>query len=1279
MYNSEEKQTRRNNANLDNLQHDASDTNMGGREIRHVPIVESGGRSLDILASAALKAESSGPSSAIQNEVQEVSPVKETRDGLVPTHKPTTATRACGSLPDNALMTCLSSYYRMGQFSRVRKVVENLYGPRALLDTGESSILLKVGVGDKKLVFGEGIHTHLFPYFGVLSMPNFNDSPKVDKANRCTYAVMSCFGLHGESKPLGAQDTFKCFLQALTEPRRSVNVGIMLKHGLNVYCYSNTKYCRYWVHLDPACNHTFYLKTFDIELSASPREFKILKHWVFFGKKVVGKKSSPALKKPVKKLWTEKSKLLSEEERKVVPNNNNAPVNKSVVEARERDALVKERWDATVKASEERYEAESEERKARIERFYANCKAQFTPEQAAQLEIDFSRGGPPPVPPFQVPKGHRRRGSTESSSPQPSSHKRSGSYEEALRTRPTSGDFIRSVRPTPLYESPKLAKEGGSYVPTPFAISPVEEKALAQIEPEVTPTSVKPTSTGASVSKPPVLNKEVSGVVSKLEGVRNNTNKSAKPVSTPSKGGVVKGDIFGIIGGSSGKVSPMKAQKKKVEMPKTAAKKKEEKPVSEMTEDEKRQEEQAKLAKAMVKTPTRKTVSVAFGWAFLVKRELISAKKKIVKEGANIPDGLYYFEVEGNNLPRFELPWLAHLKFGVKLPALSDAEQSKQYLNLGFWGFHAPTCGLEVLKGKDFWYFKEGANVLVYCLESVAKGWMRCTSEDMKLFEGRWVRNNTGFWKAISGFKFTEELRMDEECEKEKETVRAATNSNTHAESIQKPAERPVSENKANNNNNNANKVDEERYKKMEKKPPTHVSATVRKLESEVKKPVRKVETKQFKSETVEKVEKEIQILKQEFADEKSRRIEMARERQALRLSRFVYAIPDPPPCPNQIIIPTPPPLPAADFCLRAAQDVEEWRTKVLWTDEEIELHYLKWRTWAFSPRTDEVELARSLLAPQRAVLDALTHEERFPYWERTTLPLLVELGYFERDCTKSYVYVVGEPYSVDTFKSKYVGVPWVPTYYETVVSEHPDSAFKGIPYFVAGKMVMKIKSMLEERDVSVPTSTKKEVIKHYLTGLDGEKVRVKFSKLPLRDAENDERPVPLRFGDVVYERETVVAHFKVLDNRSTYTRIADTFGVKNAPGFVGKMVLNFWDSVNSCAGGILGAKPINKVNMKIEYAKLLNIMCGQAVSPSLTPEIRKAIIERNVTRMTQVNVNGLTNLDSINQNLDMNTIYVANFISECALQNLEMKQKLIFSNLPNERKNALRVGPGYY
>jgi len=362
--------------------------------------------------------------------------------------------------------------------------------------------------------------------------------------------------------------------------------------------------------------------------------------------------------------------------------------------------------------------------------------------------------------------------------------------------------------------------------------------------------------------------------------------------------------------------------------------------------------------------------------------------------------------------------------------------------------------------------------------------------------------------------------------------------------------------------------------------------------------------------------------------------------------------------------------------------DTDNWMRKIGWSLGQITKYYAIWLEFI---RLTEMPINK------RNMINSLDDVELKHYWLNHYIKKIVDGGYHHWERDSHYLHHCWV--HVATLEPLEALLPWVPTEREFYASTHEDSIFKGEPFFIAGKLARKTYDYLFEHEArdDLNKYDRERVLKHYLVNNFGERIRVKFSKLPIsRSPGEDVRPVPLKFGDVVYKHESVVAHFKTKDHRSTYNRIVDKIefdgkGNKNKrPWKTSKLVLDFWDGVNGITKKLTGrhllhSQPNAETSMKIEYAKLLNIMCGHAIAPSLTPESRKAIIERNITRMTQVNVDGFLNLDSTNQNLDANTIYVANFISECAIQSSEFKQKLIVQSVSGERKNALRVGPGYY
>lgn len=375
-----------------------------------------------------------------------------------------------------------------------------------------------------------------------------------------------------------------------------------------------------------------------------------------------------------------------------------------------------------------------------------------------------------------------------------------------------------------------------------------------------------------------------------------------------------------------------------------------------------------------------------------------------------------------------------------------------------------------------------------------------------------------------------------------------------------------------------------------------------------------------------------------------------------------------------------------------------DWRTRITWDAALFEKKYLRWKLWAST--TDRMFSAVPRRADDVCPWGPDRDLETREWWLNHFVKFLVEAGYFEqipRGEDRNYVYAHNIWLKVKSLKPEPITVTWVPTEYEFWAATHKDSIFSKMPFYLAGKLTEKAWKYFGDEASRRKKKEGGDIIKHYLITSKGERVRVKFTKKDLRKLEEgseDVRPIPLRFGDAVYEHDSVVAHFKTKDSRSTYSRICDHLtirgkagvdnraflsGKQQKPNRIAKTVLNFWDKVNETSGYLLSKKPIAETMMKIDYSKLWNIMSGQAIAPSLTPESRRAIIERNVTRMTQINVNGLANLENVNQNIDQNTIYVANFISECAIQNSEMKQNLIGLDLSADRKNCLRVGPGYY
>ena len=376
-----------------------------------------------------------------------------------------------------------------------------------------------------------------------------------------------------------------------------------------------------------------------------------------------------------------------------------------------------------------------------------------------------------------------------------------------------------------------------------------------------------------------------------------------------------------------------------------------------------------------------------------------------------------------------------------------------------------------------------------------------------------------------------------------------------------------------------------------------------------------------------------------------------------------------------------------------ANKEEVRWTDLIMWTPEEMELHYLRWI--AFIRSTPMVEGSNG-----RKGLCAHIDIEKTPFdalrslWLEQVVKRLVFSGYKHWDRDVHYIHHMWV--EVDTLEPLDALLSWVPTEFEYWTATHEDSIFKGMPYYLAGKYARKAYAYLftwDTKDRDLDKYRRGKEIKHYISDKDGSRIRVKFSKQSLKKASKDaedERPVPLRFGDVVYEHESVVAHFKMKDCRSTYTRIVKKLEFEGKmhknkkPWLLSRINLKFWDTVNNVTKRLTGKHrlhpmPVIESKMRIDYAKFLNIMSGQAIAPSLKPEARKAIIERNITRMTQVNSAGLRNVENLNENIDANTIYVANFVNDCAIHASIRKQEVISHNLPGGAKNSLRVGPECY
>lgn len=720
-------------------------------------------------------------------------------------------------------------------------------------------------------------------------------------------------------------------------------------------------------------------------------------------------------------------------------------------------------------------------------------------------------------------------------------------------------------------------------------------------------------------------------------------------------------------------------------------------------------EEVKKLAEAVNKFGKKphqtSTCSCDFGFAGSLAFELKNCK--IIRQGAEIPKGRYWFEIQGPKLPRIKLPWLAQYKTCGKFPAVADQLQSAIYLTKIFKPYLIDLNDLDCLKKKNFWFKQIRDKIYVYCYEDLApRSWTSISEEEFSELNFNWVESNNNFDKAVSGARLLLETKLNREYSKELKVEVSESSSSESEQEMPPPMKHTPFDHIRTLMEHNRVKQ-ESKYGTFGKEffEEDGESDSEVELQSSLtsQRSSDSESEEEFKNESSEEMEdlslgftnvdllefyddsdEELPavldydaILRTEindddkfemFMEERERKIEGKEEEDKL----------------NALISSK-----IEDLCLEKYMStlpipVEPWLAKVCWSPEEMNRRYIKWLHW----------YERYEITPETLILpfslEGMGRKQKKEMWLNRVVKTLSNLGYFDehnfRFRDRKYFYTHNCWIRVKTLQVEPITAAWVPTEFEYWAATHPDSIVKNKPFYLAGKLAEKAAKYLM-------TSKKPEavhqahVIKHYLVNNSGERIRVKFCKKDLRKAEEDRRPVPLKFGDVVYEHESVIASFKTKDKRSTYNRIVDKLefegkkkiGNVSKPSKFSKMVLDFWDNVNNLSGHLLARKPKAETMMKIDYSKLLQIMCGQAVAPSLTPESRKAIIERNVTRMTQVNVDGLVNLDSTNQNLDTNTIYVANFISECALQSSELKQNLICMDLPADRKNSLRVGPGYY
>jgi len=163
-------------------------------------------------------------------------------------------------------------------------------------------------------------------------------------------------------------------------------------------------------------------------------------------------------------------------------------------------------------------------------------------------------------------------------------------------------------------------------------------------------------------------------------------------------------------------------------------------------------------SKKMGKKETPKTcLKVAEGWAVHLHDAIKSYK--ITRQGFNIADGCYWFEINGSKVPRVKLPWLAQFKVGGKFPAVLDQLQSAERYVRIFKPFKVDINDVDVLKNRNFWFKQHEGSLYVYCLQTLCRlSWTKLTADEWDDLGLDWVQSNSNFNKAVAGLQFRQEM-----------------------------------------------------------------------------------------------------------------------------------------------------------------------------------------------------------------------------------------------------------------------------------------------------------------------------------------------------------------------------------------------------------------------------------------------------------------------------------------------------------------------------------------